>query len=113
MYGDTGANEIGEMRELGANEVRDRYPIPFVAHEQVLIGGKCLDALGEALDEILGVSGGGLVSDRIHHAEHILGAMIDLAHEEVLPFLTLFAWGNILDHGCVAQWLAGLAANDV
>src|SRR5258707_3129772 len=39
--------------------------------------------------------------------------MIDLAHEEVFPFLTLFAWGNILDHGCIAQWLAGLVANDV
>src|SRR5260370_20111345 len=68
---------------------------------------------GRPLDKTFGVSGGGLVGDRVDNAEHVLGAMIDLAHEEVLPFLTLLAFGNILDHGRVAQWLAGLIANDV
>ena len=38
-----------------------------------------------------------VVSDRVHDAEHVLGTMIDLAHEEVLPFLALLAFGNVLD----------------
>src|SRR5260370_2350441 len=54
-----------------------------------------MDALREALDEIFGISGGGLVSDRVHDAEHVLGAMIDFAHQEVLFFLTLLAFGNV------------------
>src|SRR5260370_1427951 len=95
-HGDTRANEIGEMRELGANQVRDLDPIPFVADEQVLIGRKRLDALGEALDEIFGISGGGLVSDGVDDAEHILGAMIDFAHEQVFLFFTLLAFGDVL-----------------
>src|SRR5713101_5057362 len=31
-------NQVGEVRELGAGQVRDLDPIPFIAHEQVLIG---------------------------------------------------------------------------
>src|SRR5260370_18288634 len=37
------------------------------------------------------------MSDRVHNAEHVLGAMTDLAHEEVLLFLALLAFGNVLD----------------
>src|SRR5215831_3311362 len=37
-----------------------------------------------------------VVSDRVHDAEHVLGTMIDLAHKEVLPFLALLAFGNVL-----------------
>ncbi len=38
MHCNARANEVGEMRELGAGEVRDLDPIPLIAHEQVLIG---------------------------------------------------------------------------
>jgi hypothetical protein len=37
--------------------------LPFIADKQVLIGLKRLDALGEALDEIFGPSGSGVVRD--------------------------------------------------
>src|SRR5260370_10108127 len=37
------------------------------------------------------------MSDRVHNAEHVLGAMTDLAHEEGLLFLALLAFGNVLD----------------
>src|SRR5215472_19041060 len=77
------------MRQLGPDQVLDLDPIPFVPDEQVLTGRKRLDALGEALDEIFGIFGGGLTSDRVHDAEHVLGAMIDLAHEEMHLFLAL------------------------
>jgi hypothetical protein len=77
------------VRKLGTNQVLDLDPIPFVTNEQILIGRKGLNALGEALDETFWVSGGCLVSDRVHDAEHILGAMINLAHEEMLFFLAL------------------------
>src|SRR5215467_14521410 len=97
MDTDAGTNKVGEVRELGANQILDLDPIPLVADQQVLIGRKRLDALGEALNEIFGISGGGLVSDRIHDAEHIFGAMIDFTHEEVLLFLALLAFGNVLD----------------
>src|SRR5260370_11953612 len=91
------------MGELGANQVFDLDPIPFVADEQVLIGRKRLDALGEALDEIFGISGGGLVSDRVDNAEHVLGAMIDFAHEEVFLFLALLAFGDVLNRPAEAH----------
>src|SRR5262249_24304335 len=89
MHGDTRTNEVREMRELGVDQVLDLDPVPFVADEQVLIGRERLDALGETLDEILGIAGDSLVSDRVDDAEHVLGAMIDFAHEEVLFFLPL------------------------
>src|SRR5499427_395675 len=95
MQGDTRTNEAREMRELGAHQILDLNPFPFVPDEQVLIGRKRLDALGEALDEIFGVFCGGLVRDRVDDTEHVLGAMIDLAHEEVLPFLALLAFCDI------------------
>src|SRR5262249_39606935 len=36
------------------------------------------------------------MGDRVHDAEHVLGAMIDFAHEEVLLFLALLAFSNVL-----------------
>jgi hypothetical protein len=77
------------MRQLGTDQVGDLYPIPFLSDEQVLTGRKRLDALGEALDEILGIFGGGLTSDRPHGAEQVLAAMIELAHEEMHLLLAL------------------------
>src|SRR5258706_3880290 len=59
--------------------------------------------LGQALGEIFGMSGGGLVSDRVDDAEHVLGAMIDFAHEEVFLFLALFAFGNVLSSATKTQ----------
>src|SRR5258708_17325940 len=91
------------MRELSAGQVRDLDPIPFIADEQILIGRKRLDALGEGVNEIFGTSGGGLMSNRVNDAEHVLGAMIDLAHEEVLVLLALFAFGNVLDGAAEAH----------
>jgi hypothetical protein len=38
-----------------------------------------------------------LVSDRVHHAKHVLRTMIDLAHQEVLAFLVLLALRDISD----------------
>src|SRR5215467_15862124 len=96
MDTDAGTNKVGEVRELGANQILDLDPIPLVADQQVLIGRKRLDALGEALDEIFGIFGGGLVSDHVHDAEHVLGAMIDFAQQEVLPLLALPSFGNVL-----------------
>src|SRR6266478_10179849 len=37
MDGDTRTNEVGKVRELGVDQVRDLDPIPFVADEQVLV----------------------------------------------------------------------------
>jgi hypothetical protein len=93
--GNTRPNAIGERGELSVNQVLDVDTIPFVADEQVLIGRKRLDAVGEALDEIFGISGGRLVSNRVHDAEHVLGAMIDFAHKEVHLLLALLAFGNV------------------
>jgi hypothetical protein len=39
-------------------------------------------------------------------AEHVLGAMVDLAHKEVLPFLALLAFGNVLNRTTEAYELA-------
>ena len=38
MNADTRTNEIGEVRELGTNQVLDLDPLPSVSDEEVLIG---------------------------------------------------------------------------
>src|SRR5258707_5634651 len=96
MHDDTGTNEPGEGRELRVNQIPKINSLPFIPDQQVLIGGKGLDAFGEALDEVFGILGGSLLGDRVHDAEHVLGAMIDFAHEEVFFFLALLAFGNVL-----------------
>src|SRR5215475_3442526 len=75
---DTRTNEVGEIRELTANQVIDVNSPPLVPDEQVLVGGKRLDAFGEAVDEIFRTLGSGLACDRSDKAQNILGAMIDL-----------------------------------
>src|SRR5260370_946899 len=95
VHEDPRANEICEMRELGAGQVLDLYTAPHTPYQQVLIGRKRLDSLREALDEIFGIISGGLVSDRVHNAEHVLGAMIDLTHQKVHLLLALLTFGNI------------------
>jgi len=83
------------MRELGAGQVLDVHTAPLTPYQQVLISRKRLDPLGEALDEIFGIFSGGLVSDRVHNAEHVLGAVIDLTHQKVHLLLALLAFGNV------------------
>jgi hypothetical protein len=96
-HDDTRTNKIGEGRKLGASQIIDLDPTPCVPDEEVLIGCKRLDAIRETFDEIFRGSGGGLASDCVHDTEHVLGAMIDLAHEEVLPFLALLSLVDVLD----------------
>src|SRR5262249_21427473 len=103
VQGDTRTDEVGKVRELGTNQVLDLHTIPFVADEQVLIGSKRLDALGEALDEVFRTSGDSLVGNRVDDAEHILGPMIDLAHEEMLLLLALLAFGDVLNRTAEAH----------
>jgi hypothetical protein len=91
-----GFKEVGEMRELGAYQILDLDPFPSAPDEEILIGCKRPNALGEAPDVILGTSSDGLVSDSIHDAEHVPGAMVDLAHEEVLLLLTQLAFRNVV-----------------
>src|SRR5215467_8320640 len=44
---------------------------------------------------IFGISAGGLVSDRVHNAKHVLSAMIDYAHEQVFLLLKRLAFGAV------------------
>ena len=50
------------------------------------------DALGETLDAIFGVLGRCLMRDGVHYAEHVVGAMVNLTHKQVLPFLVPLAF---------------------
>src|SRR5260370_30971421 len=43
------------------------------------------------------------MSDRIHDAEHVLGAMIDFAHEQVLLLLARLAFGDVRKGADVAH----------
>src|SRR5215467_764895 len=85
------------MGQLGADQVLDLHPPPFIPDKKVLIGCERLDALGEALSEMFGIAGSDLVGDRVHAAEHILGTMVDFARENVRLFCILPAFGNICD----------------
>src|SRR5258708_10293912 len=98
LYDDTGTNKIREVRELGANKVLDVDSMPFVSDEQILIGRKRVDAIGEALDEIFKILGDCLVSNRDDDAEHVFGAMIDLTHKKLDMLLVSFLLGHILGH---------------
>src|SRR5262249_24337300 len=101
-------NEVGEMRELGVNQVFNINSLPLVSEEQVLIGRKRLETLGEARDEVFRLRSRNLTGDCLYETKHVLGAMIDLAHEETLPFLALLTFGNILHDANDARgpWLA-------
>src|SRR5215475_947517 len=48
---DASADQVGEMRELGADQIVQIDASPVAFDEQVLIGGQGLNAGGEALDE--------------------------------------------------------------
>jgi hypothetical protein len=63
--------------------------VPFVADQHVLIGSERLDALSKAPDEIFRLTSRGLTGYCLHETKHVLGAMIDLAHKQVLPFRAL------------------------
>jgi hypothetical protein len=52
VHGNAKTDQVGQMRQLGADQILDLDPIPFVPDEQVLTGRKRLDELGKALDEI-------------------------------------------------------------
>jgi hypothetical protein len=62
------------VREFVANKVLDLDTPQFVPEEQILIGGKCLDAIGEALDEIFGISGAGLAGDNLNKTDAPVGS---------------------------------------
>src|SRR5215470_3604121 len=107
MHGDTRTNEVGEMRELSVNQVLDINSLPLVPDHQVLIGRKRLDTLSEAPDKVFRLTSRGLAGDCVYETEHILGAMIDLAHQETLPLLAVLAFRNVLhdaDDAC-GPWL--------
>jgi len=57
-----------------------------------------LDAVSEALDKIFGLTSRGLASDCLHQTEHVLGAMIDLAHQKLYLLLVSFLIGHILSN---------------
>jgi hypothetical protein len=44
---------------------------------------KCLNTLGEALDEIFGIFGGGLAGDRLHETKHVPSTMTDITHPQM------------------------------
>src|SRR5579871_314286 len=46
------------------------------------------------------------MSDRVYNAEHVLGAMIDFAHEQVLLFVLMLAFGDILSGADQADGVA-------
>jgi hypothetical protein len=79
LHGDTKTNEVGKKRELGAGQIPDFDPMPFAPDEQVLMGCKRPNALGDALDVIFGTISDGPVNNSIHYAEHVSSAMVDLA----------------------------------
>src|SRR5579883_3515804 len=85
------------MGELGADEIINLDPLPLVADKQVLIGRERLDPLREAPDKVLRILRCRLMRDRLHDAQHVFGAMIDLAHEQVHLLLALLAFSYVRD----------------
>ena len=57
-----------------------------------------MDAVAEAFEEIARTARGGLPGDGLHDAEHVLRAVVDLAHEQVDALLGAFPLCDVL-HG--------------
>src|SRR5262249_20571816 len=93
-----GIQVVGKVGELGTNQIPQIDSPPRVADQQVLIGGERLQTLGESLDEPLRVVRGGLVRNGLHEREHVLGAMVHLAHQELNLLLGLLAVANVPKH---------------
>jgi hypothetical protein len=64
-----------------------------------LIGCERPDALIKAPNKVFRLPCRGLSGDRLHETEHVLGAMIDLAHQKENLVLVSFPIGHIVRHG--------------
>jgi len=63
-----------------ASWVLDINALPLVPDQQVLIGRERLNPLSEVPNKVFRSTSRGLAGDCLHETEHVLGAMIDLAH---------------------------------
>ena len=95
LQGDPLADQVFEMRELGADEIGQIHPAPFALHEQVLARRQRLDALAKALDELLRPRRDGAAGERVHEGQQVLGAVVDLAHEEMDLLLIALALAHV------------------
>ena len=70
---------------MGAHEVAEPCALPVLADHQVLRFREALDALTELLDELVDRPAlpCGLQRHSLHHGELVLGAVGELAHEEL------------------------------
>ena len=84
---------------VSVKTIEDVNALPLVPGQQILIGRKRLDAIGEALDKIFRLTSRGLAGDCKNETEHILGAMIDLTHQKLDVLLVSFPLGQILGDG--------------
>ena len=72
------------MGELGLDEVGHLDALPLVLDQQILAGGEPVDAVGQSRREGCRVAiFRGLLGNGLHHGEKVLGAMIDLGHEQL------------------------------
>jgi hypothetical protein len=91
--------------------------VPLIPDQQVLIRSERLDALSEASDEMFRLTSCGLAGYCLHEIEHVLGAMIELAHKQVSPFRALPAFVfapltlcnvQVPGPGCEGLWIGGV-----
>ena len=79
---DPGIDDVFEMGKLSAHQFSQIRALPFILDEQVLAHRECLQTLGETQDKVFRVRRDGMARDGLDDAQHVLGAVIDLAHEK-------------------------------
>ena len=96
------------MGELGLNEIRHLDALPLVLDQQILAGGKTVDALGQALHEDFwtGVLRS-LLGHRPHHREQVFGAMVHFSHQQTDMFLETLAFRKVIEIADDAKPAAG------
>ncbi len=91
-------DRILEMRELRARQRADLDADPVIVDEQVMAGGERLDALREALEEIGLPRRKRLARHRLHERQHVLRAVVHLAHQEGDALLAAATFGDVAHH---------------
>ena len=76
------ADQLSEQRQLRAHQIADPHALPIALDEKILAGREPDDAVREPFDEALRIGADHLARDGLNHRQHVLRAVIDLAHQQ-------------------------------
>src|SRR5258708_17456486 len=88
-------HEVAEVRKLRPRQLMEICSLPFISDEDVMTRSQRLDTRLEPGKEVIRPGVDGLLRNRLHKREQVLGAMIDFTQEKVDMLLMLLAFGYV------------------